>query len=197
MKLINITSIEKKHYQGKVYDLTVIDNHSYNIDGIVVHNSLCTTRINTGFGIPNVTTLENCMTVSIDIPIIADGGIRNSGDIAKALAIGAQTVMLGSLLAGTKESPGAIIERPTGLHKRYRGAASLETKSVHSQEIRNVEGESTTVPFKGGVTFVINGLLDGIRSALSYAGSNSLEKYHPEYMVITHSGAVEGRPHLL
>src|ERR1035437_1310759 len=132
MKLITITSIEKKHYTGKVYDLMVAGNHSYNINGIVVHNSLCTTRVKTGFGVPNVTSLEDCISggiesTGIDIPIIADGGIRSSGDIAKALAIGANTVMLGSLLSGTQESPGAIIEKSNGLYKRYRGSASLAT----------------------------------------------------------------------
>lgn len=159
--------------------------------------SLCTTRIKTGFGVPNVTSIKDCVNALTDSPIIADGGIRSSGDIAKALAIGAQTVMLGSLLAGTKESPGAIVEKPNGLYKRYRGAASLETKSIHGQQTRNVEGESTVVPFKGGVKFVMDSLLDGIRSAFSYAGADSIQTYHPKYTVVTHSGAIEARPHLL
>jgi IMP dehydrogenase len=196
MKLVKITSIEKKHYKGKVYDLTVADNHSYNIDGIVVHNSLCTTRIKTGFGVPNVTSLIDVTSVA-KIPVIACGGIRNSGDIAKALAVGADSVILGSLLAGTKEAPGAIIEKNGALYKRYRGAASLETKSIHGQATRNVEGESTIVPFKGGVKFVVEGLLDGLRSALSYAGANNLVEYAPDYVVVTNAGIAEARPHLL
>ena len=196
MKLVKITSIEKKHYKGKVYDLTVADNHSYNIDGIVVHNSLCTTRIKTGFGVPNVTSLLDCAN-KVSVPIIACGGIRTSGDIAKALAVGADSVILGSLLAGTKEAPGAIIEKNGALYKRYRGAASLETKSIHGQATRNVEGESTIVPFKGGVKFVVEGLLDGLRSALSYAGANNLVEYAPDYVVVTNAGIAEARPHLL
>lgn len=196
MKLVKITSIEKKHYTGKVYDLTVVDNHSYNIEGIVVHNSLCTTRIKTGFGVPNVTSLLECVN-KVSVPVIADGGIRTSGDIAKALAIGADSVMVGSLLAGTKEAPGQIIETPKGLYKRYRGAASLETKSIHGQEQRNVEGESTIVPFKGGVKFVVEGLLDGLRSALSYGGAHTLQQFTPDYVVVTNAGIVEARPHLL
>ncbi len=159
--------------------------------------SLCTTRIKTGFGVPNVTSLIDCAE-KVKVPIIACGGIRTSGDIAKALAVGADSVILGSLLAGTKEAPGAIIEKNGGaLYKRYRGAASLETKSIHGQATRNVEGESTVVPFKGGVKFVVEGLLDGVRSALSYAGANNLVEYVPDYVVVTNAGVAEARPHLL
>ena len=158
--------------------------------------SLCTTRIKTGFGVPNVTSLQDCASV-VSVPVIACGGIRSSGDIAKALGVGANAVILGSLIAGTKEAPGAIIEKQNGLYKRYRGAASLETKSIHGQAKRNVEGESTVVPFKGGVKFIIEGLLDGLRSALSYAGANNLTEYFPEYVVVTQAGVNEARPHLL
>lgn len=196
MKLVPITSIETKHYVGKVYDLTVADNHSYNINGIVVHNSLCTTRIKTGFGVPNVTSLADVSAVA-RVPVIACGGIRNSGDIAKALACGASSVILGSLLAGTKETPGAILEKPNGLYKRYRGAASLETKSIHGQATRNVEGESTIVPFKGGIKFIVEGILDGLRSALSYAGAESIVTFSPEIVRVTSAGINEARPHLL
>jgi IMP dehydrogenase len=158
--------------------------------------SLCTTRIKTGFGVPNVTSLEDIAKVS-NVPIMADGGLRESGDIAKALAIGADNVMLGSLLAGTDESPGQILEKKNGLYKRYRGSASLETKSAHGQAVRNVEGESTVIPYKGGVKFIINGLLDGVKSALSYAGAESLDKFYPEYVIVTNAGQNEAKPHLL
>ena len=158
--------------------------------------SLCTTRIKTGFGVPNVTSLEECAR-EITVPILACGGVRSSGDIAKALAVGADSVILGSLLAGTKEAPGAIIEKSNGLYKRYRGAASLETKSVHNQAKRNVEGESTVIPFKGGVKFIVEGLTDGLRSALSYAGARNLGEFFPEYVVVTGAGMAEARPHLL
>jgi IMP dehydrogenase len=158
--------------------------------------SLCTTRIKTGFGVPNVTSLQDCAQ-TVSVPIIACGGIRSSGDIAKALAVGANSVILGSLIAGTKEAPGPIIEKSSGLYKRYRGAASLETKSIHGQATRNVEGESTVVPFKGKVKFVVDGLLDGLRSALSYAGATNLNEYFPEYVVVTNAGVREAQPHLL
>lgn len=158
--------------------------------------SMCTTRIQTGFGVPNVTALEN-VVANTTVPVMADGGIRNSGDIAKALAIGAGTVMIGSLIAGTTETPGQIIETKNGLYKKYRGLASLETKTIYSQAQRNIEGESTMVPYKGGVKYIINNLLDGVKSALSYAGASSLHTYHPDYVTISAAGMAEAKPHLL
>ena len=163
--------------------------------------SLCTTRVKTGFGVPNVTSITDVFKVADNagVPIMADGGIKSSGDIAKALAVGADCVMVGSLLAGTKESPGAILETPAGLYKRYRGSASLETKITHAQKQRNVEGESTTIPFKGGARFIINGLTDGIKSAFSYAGANNILEYYnrAEYNVVTGAGLAEAKPHLI
>jgi IMP dehydrogenase len=158
--------------------------------------SLCTTRIKTGFGVPNVTCIEDIMKVA-EVPVMADGGIRSSGDIAKALAVGASNVMIGSLIAGTDESPGKIIDTRSGLYKKYRGSASLETKTAHGQSNRNVEGESTMIPYKGGVKFILSGLIDGIKSALSYAGADSLDRYHPDYVIVTNSGINEAKPHLL
>ena len=158
--------------------------------------SLCTTRIKTGFGVPNVTCLEEISKVA-EVPIMADGGIRSSGDIAKALAVGADNVMLGSLLAGTVESPGQMIEKGNALYKRYRGSASLETKTKHGQAQRNVEGESTIIPFKGGVKYIIKGLTDGVRSALSYAGAKEIKTFYPKYVQVTNSGINEAKPHLL
>jgi IMP dehydrogenase len=158
--------------------------------------SLCTTRIKTGFGLPNVSSLQEIIPNST-VPVIADGGIRTSGDIAKALALGASSVMVGSLLAGTEESPGSIIEKSTGLYKRYRGASSLETKMTHGQETRNVEGESTIIPYKGGVKYILEGLLDGVRSALSYAGANDLSTYYPNWVQVTNAGQSEAKPHLI
>ena len=176
-----------------------IDLQEAGADGLRVGigaGSLCTTRKMTGFGIPMVTCLEDILSVA-KVPVIADGGIRTSGDISKALGIGASTVMLGSLLAGTDEAPGKIIETSNGLVKRYRGSASLETKITHNQEERNIEGESTIIPYKGGVKFVINGLIDGLKSALSYGGASSLNEFKPKYIQITNSGILEAAPHLL
>jgi IMP dehydrogenase len=168
------------------------------------NGALCTTRMKTGFGVPSLTCLWNMLETvgdlarDLQVPIIADGGIRNSGDIAKALAFGASSVMLGSLLAGTEESPGKIVDKlPKGLYKRYRGSASLETKLAHGLDGRNIEGESTEIPYKGGAKYIINDLLDGIRSALSYGGARNLREFRPEYYVVTNSGISEASPHLL
>ena len=172
---------------------------SWGVDGLRVGiggGSLCTTRIKTGFGVPNVSCLEDITSVA-KTPVMADGGIRSSGDISKALAIGASSVMLGSLIAGTDEAPGQIVETHKGLYKRYRGSASLETKVTHGQQARNVEGESTTIPYKGGVKFIVNGLLDGIKSALSYGGAKTLKDFNPPYVKVTNSGINEAKPHLL
>jgi IMP dehydrogenase len=176
-----------------------IDLQEWGADGLRVGiggGSLCTTRVKTGFGIPNVTCLEEIIKVA-KVPVMADGGIRSSGDIAKALALGSSTVMIGSLIAGTEESPGSIIEKPNGLFKRYRGAASLETKMTHGQETRNVEGESTVIPYKGGVKYIVEGLLDGVKSSLSYAGAGELKQFFPEYVRVTNAGQTEAKPHLI
>jgi IMP dehydrogenase len=105
--------------------------------------------------------------------------------------------MIGSLIAGTDEAPGQILETKGGLYKRYRGSASLETKVTHGQAARNVEGESTTIPYKGGVKYIITGLLDGVKSALSYAGADTLQTFNPNYVQVTNAGLTEARPHLL
>ena len=176
-----------------------IDLENAGADGLRVGiggGSLCTTRIKTGFGVPNVTSLEDVIS-SANVPVMADGGIRASGDMAKALALGASTIMIGSLIAGTDEAPGQILETPKGLYKRYRGSASLETKVTHGQAARNVEGESTTIPYKGGVKYIITSLLDGVKSALSYGGATDLKNYKPDYVQVTNAGLNEAKPHLL
>lgn len=179
-----------------------MDLREWGADGLRVGiggGSLCTTRIKTGHGIPNITSILDCVLDS-NIPVMADGGIRNSGDIAKALGAGASCVMLGSLLAGTNESPGKITETRNGsLFKRYRGSASLETKSSHGQAQKNIEGESTLIPFKGGVKYIIESLNDGVRSALSYSGCRNILEFNEKatFVEITNSGMIESKAHLL
>ena len=160
--------------------------------------SLCTTRIKTGFGIPTLQAVMNIKKEFSKISIIADGGIRESGDIVKSLALGANAVMLGNLLAGTEESPGGIIKGNDGkLYKIYRGSSSYGDKSLRGEEIKNIEGEEILVSYKGSVIRVITNLLDGIRSGFSYGGVINIEELQDsiEYIQITNAGMKESLPH--
>lgn len=159
--------------------------------------SVCTTRTQTGFGLPMLTTLLNISNSGVKIPIMADGGIRTSGDIAKALAFGASSVMLGSILSGTDETPGEIYEGEFGKFKRYSGSASDVVKRENGQDVRNIEGISVRVPYKGSVSSIISGLKDGLRSALSYNGSTNISNFHPNWVKITNAGLAESHPHIL
>jgi len=181
-----------------------LDLCKWGVDGVRVGvggGSLCTTRIETGHGVPNVTSIRHAVEAcsQFDVPVMADGGIRRAGDIAKALAVGAETVMLGSLLAGTTESPGEVLEKGNHLYKKYRGSASLETKSTHGQDKKHIEGTSTTIPYKGGVKYVILRLMDGVRSAFSYAGAYNMIEYQTkaEWVQVTNAGITEASPHLV
>jgi IMP dehydrogenase len=158
--------------------------------------SLCTTRIKTGFGIPNVTCLQEIIKVA-KVPVIADGGIRTSGDIAKALALGASTVMVGSMIAGTDETPGSVFHNKDGAYKKYSGAASFDTKATYGQAVRNIEGESTTVVYKGSLSRIADDIKDSLRSALSYAGARNMQEYNPAFVEITQAGSNEAKPHLI
>lgn len=212
MMLEKLWTILPRHVDivaGNVSTLeSAVDLCEWGADGLRVGiggGSLCTTRIQTGHGIPNITSIINCVSAKRNggigtVPVMADGGIRSSGDIAKALAVGAECVMLGSLLAGTKESPGNIVERLDGsLYKRYRGSASLETKSTHNQTTKHIEGESTTIPFKGSVSYIVEKLNDGLKSALSYSGCRTIKEFNKNagWVEITNSGMLESKPHLL
>jgi IMP dehydrogenase len=172
--------------------------------------SICTTRIVTGYGVPQLTAIMDCAEVgqAQKIPIIADGGIRNSGDLTKSLAAGASTVMIGGLLAGTDESPGATVIRADRRYKIVRGMASLsaniERRKLDKNELAIEEwgevvpeGVEATVPYKGTVVDVIYQLVGGLRSGLSYAGARSIEELWQlaEFICITPSGIQESHPH--
>ncbi len=160
--------------------------------------SLCTTRIMTGFGVPTLQAIWDIAEAhGHAISIIGDGGIKNSGDIVKSLAAGADAVMLGNLLAGTDESPGNIIKSKDSLYKVYRGSASFGDKALRGEETRNVEGEEALVPYKGAVKRVVGGLLDGVRSGFSYGGAQSIHELqeHAEFVEITAHGFAESLPH--
>ena len=144
-KIREIGNIEKRHHKGRVYDLTVEKDHSYNIEGVIVHNSICSTRIETGHGLSGLQTIFECAQTIHDVAIIADGGIRNSGDIVKALAAGADFVMLGSLLSGTVETPGEVTHDMMGnSFKRYRGMASPDAQLEWRGRVSSKEGIAST-----------------------------------------------------
>lgn len=173
--------------------------------------SICITRIVTGFGVPQLTAVAECADAGqeLGVPIIADGGIRTSGDITKALAAGASTVMLGSLLAGTDESPGANVVRGGQRFKVVRGMASL-TANIDRQEIELghevddddwervvAEGVEAMVPVRGPVKDIVYQLVGGLRSGLSYAGATSIPELwkNAEFMRITSAGKAESGAH--
>ncbi len=182
-------------------------HHEWGVDGLRVgigNGSLCETRIRTGVGIPQFSALLDVCSITDDynVPVIADGGIRNVGDICKGLGCGADSVMLGSLLAGTKETPGDVTkvgEWPNErLYKKYRGSASIESK-VDRGESGNIEGNSKIIPYKGKVKRIISDIRDGISSSCSYVGASNLLDFQSkcEFVQVTQAGVVEAKPHLL
>jgi IMP dehydrogenase len=141
--------------------------------------SCCTTRTQTGHGLPGLQTILDCSETDRDGLIIADGGIRTAGDIVKALAAGADLVMVGSLFAGTDESPGPLIQGTNGeLTKGFRGMASAESQDDWKGIVGSLEGISSEVPYKGSVTDVVEDLVRGIRSGLSYSGARNIEEFY-------------------
>lgn len=163
--------------------------------------SMCTTRVITGHGVPQLTVIDQCSKVAnkFGAEVIADGGIRNSGDIAKAIAAGAHYVMLGSLLAGTEEAPGKIIFVDDKPYKEYRGMASFNAQKSIGKDIKRIvpEGASRLKKCKGPVSDILFQLAGGLRSALSYSGSYNLDEFREtaEFVRITSASRVEGEPH--
>jgi IMP dehydrogenase len=164
--------------------------------------SICSTRIQTGHGVPTLQSILDCATSSLTskTKIIADGGIRNSGDIVKALAAGADFVMLGSMLAGTSQTPGPTLTSPQGKkYKTYRGMASKEAQHDWRGRHSSNEGISATVPYRGSVTDIINDLSNGIRSGFSYTGAKTISELHAksEFVFQTVAGQLESSTHIL
>jgi IMP dehydrogenase len=169
--------------------------------------SICTTRVIAGIGVPQITAVYDvaCLAGQYGIPVIADGGIKYSGDIVKALAAGASVVMLGSLLAGCEESPGATEIYQGRSFKVYRGMGSLgamETgsKDRYFQENNKKlvpEGVEGRVPYKGALSETIYQLVGGIRSGMGYTGCENIEQLHSKakFMQITGAGLKESHPH--
>ena len=161
--------------------------------------SICSTRIQTGHGVPGLQTIIDCARSDRNAPIIADGGIRNSGDIVKALAAGADFVMLGSLLSGTDETPGDVINTRKGKVKSYRGMASRDAQMDWRGTTASLEGIATTVPCKGPVADILVDLERGIRSGLSYTGARTIKELQAKAQFIrqTSSGQIESATHIL
>ena len=172
--------------------------------------SICITRIVTGFGVPQLTAVAECAEEGrkMGVPIIADGGIRTSGDMVKALAAGASTVMIGSMLAGTDESPGAPVVRDGRRFKVVRGMASLtanvDRKAIDKGEVADEdyaevvpEGVEAIVPDRGAVSDILYQMVGGLRSGLSYAGAHTIQELWDcaEFIQITAAGQEESGPH--
>jgi IMP dehydrogenase len=183
-------------------------------DGVKVGigpGSICTTRVVAGVGVPQITAIDNVANAlhKDGVPIIADGGIRYSGDIAKAIAAGASTVMLGGLLAGTEESPGEIELFQGRSYKSYRGMGSLSAMQKGSSDRYFQDSASTAVdklvpegvegrvPYKGSVVAVIHQLIGGLRSSMGYLGCDTIPKIHEDasFVQISSSGMKESHVH--
>ncbi|MEE8114647.1 MAG: IMP dehydrogenase [Nitrososphaerales archaeon] len=183
------------------------------VDGVKVGvgaGSICITREITGAGVPQLSAIMDCAVGASDsaLPIVADGGIRNSGDLVKALAAGASTVMVGGILAGTDESPGITVVRPNGRYKMSRGMASLgaaldrstkETRFFNEGDVLDYvpEGVEGLVPYKGRSQEVVSRLIGGLRSGMSYSGARTLEELRKNatFIGITTAGQIESRSH--
>ena len=162
--------------------------------------SICSTRIVTGHGLPGLQTIFDCARTDRDVKIIADGGIKTSGDIVKALAAGADFVMCGSLLAGTEESPGQVISLPDGSRmKEYRGMASKDAQLDWRNKSSTPEGVASYIPYKGNVTDILTDLEGGMRSGLSYTGARTIAdlQHKAEWARQTSAGTVESGTHIL
>ena len=173
--------------------------------------SICITRVITGSGVPQLTAVMDCAKIGNDygIPIISDGGTRTSGDATKALASGASSVMVGSMLGGTDESPGTVLTKNGKRFKVYRGMASLaasigrkskETGSFSFDDDLNdyvAEGVEAMVPYKGTVVDILKQLSGGVRSGLSYCGAHSISQMqeNAEFIKMSRAGFAESQPH--
>lgn len=184
-------------------------------DGVKVGigpGSICTTRIVTGTGVPQITAIANVVEALAgrDIPIIADGGVRFSGDIAKALVAGAHCVMMGSMFAGTEEAPGEVELYQGRTYKAYRGMGSLgamsRTQGSSDRYFQDAskgsdklvpEGIEGRVPYKGPVSAIIHQLMGGVRSAMGYTGSQTIDdmRTRPEFVKVTAAGMSESHVH--
>jgi IMP dehydrogenase len=180
-------------------------------DGVKVGigpGAICTTRIVAGVGVPQLTAIMDSASAAGDVPVIGDGGLRTSGDAAKALAAGASTVMIGSLLAGTEEAPGETFLYQGRAYKAYRGMGSVGAMARGSadryfqQDIQDQmklvpEGIEGQVPYKGPARDVVHQLVGGIKAAMGYTGSATIEdlRRNGKFVRITNAGLSESHVH--
>ena len=163
--------------------------------------SMCTTRIATGCGVPTFQSVLDVARYRHNsarcFSIIADGGIKSGGDIAKSIAAGADAVMIGSLLAGTIETPGEVLTKDGISVKAYRGAASASEKEKYFGEAEYVEGAETYVPLKQSARDVCQGLIEGLQSAMTYTGQKTIKSFqkNSEFVRMTSAGFKESMPH--
>jgi IMP dehydrogenase len=172
--------------------------------------SICTTRVVAGVGVPQLTAISDAVEAAnrTDTPVIADGGIKYSGDLAKAMAAGADCAMVGSLLAGTDETPGEVFLYQGRSYKTYRGMGSVGAMARGSadryfqQEIKDTlklvpEGVEGQVPYKGPAANVLHQLVGGLRAAMGYVGARNLTEFHDkaEFMRISGAGLRESHVH--
>jgi IMP dehydrogenase/GMP reductase len=205
-ELVEIEEVEEIDFDGEVFDIHVEDDHSYTVqDSIAVHNSVCRTRSRTGVGKPQFSAvLEVCRElekIGSSAKVISDGGITDVGDVAKAIAGGADAVMVGAVLSGTTETPGRVYPvAGTNLinrewYKVYGGSASAENKSTENGKVRFVEGEMKTVPFKGKAEYLLNDITEGVQSAYSYQGAHNTSEFHAKvkWKRISNGGRIESK----
>ena len=162
--------------------------------------SICSTRMVSGHGMPTFQSILECSRSSYDAKIIADGGIKTTGDMVKALAAGADFIMVGSMLAGTKETPGeTFVGKEQKKYKVYRGMASSAAQKSWRGKSSTPEGVSTTVPYRGSVKKLLEDIAGGIRSGLSYSGARNLEELRNKSSFIRQSSAsqLESSTHIL
>jgi len=162
--------------------------------------SICSTRLVTGHGIPTLQSVLECARTSYDVKIIADGGIKTTGDMVKAYAAGADFVMIGSMLAGTAETPGEVFFGKEGKkYKVYRGMASANAQNAWRGKTSAPEGVSTTVPFRGSAGAIIENIVGGLRSGMSYSGARSLAELRSKasFTLQTGAGRLESSTHIL
>ena len=206
--VVKLLSRRELNLSLPVYDIEVdCPTHSFIADNAVVHNSICTTRVVTGVGVPQVTAIFEASAAAMEagIPVVADGGIKQTGDVPKAIAAGASVVMMGSMLAGTDEAPGETILRDGRRYKSYRGMGSLGAMDQGSADRYFQGGSRKFVPegiegivaYKGTAGEVIYQFVGGLKSSMGYCGAPDLQTLRDtaQFVRITGASLVESHPH--